>query len=158
MTKYNSHGFDFLHGSWTVRHRRLKERLSNSHVWEEFAGTSATRPILGGSGNIEENFMEFPEGPYRAAALRSFDAVTGKWAIWWLDARHPHALDVPVVGGFESGVGTFLAYDVFQGVPITIRFLWSDISADACRWQQAFSTDGGQTWETNWVMDFARTG
>jgi hypothetical protein len=26
------------------------------------------------------------------------------------------------------------------------------------RWEQAFSEDGGETWETNWVMDFARAG
>jgi hypothetical protein len=156
MTETNSQSFDFLHGSWKVRHSRLKERLKNSDEWEQFSGTSATRPILGGSGNIEENYMEFPDGPYRAAALRSFDAGTGRWAIWWLDARNPHVLDVPVIGGFENGVGTFVADDVFEGQPIKVRFLWSDISADSCRWQQAFSADGGRTWETNWVMEFAR--
>jgi hypothetical protein len=65
-------------------------------------------------------------------------------------------LDVPVIGGFENGVGTFVADDVFEGQPIKVRFLWSDISKDACRWRQAFSEDGGRTWETNWVMEFTR--
>ena len=148
--------FDFLFGAWSVRHRRLKERLTGSDDWEEFAGTSETRPILGGGGNIEDNFIEFPDGAYRAAALRSFDEASGSWAIWWLDARHPHALDVPVVGGFTDGVGTFLADDQFQGLPIKVRFLWSDISTNTCRWQQAFSPDAGRTWETNWVMEFVR--
>jgi hypothetical protein len=156
MTQSNSGDFDFLHGAWSVRHRRLKERLKNSNEWEEFPGTSATRPILGGSGNIEDHYLEFPGGAYRAAALRSFDSGSNSWAIWWLDARHPHVMDVPVVGGFENGVGTFVADDVFGGQPIKVRFLWSDISADSCRWQQAFSADGGQTWETNWVMEFTR--
>lgn len=157
MAETNSHDFDFLHGSWSVRHRRLKQRLRKSDEWEQFPGTSATRPILGGSGNIEENYMEFPEGPYRAVALRSYDSSSNSWAIWWLDARHPHILDVPVIGGFENGIGTFLADDVFEGQPIKVRFLWSDISTDSCRWQQAFSADGGRTWETNWVMEFIRT-
>jgi hypothetical protein len=148
--------FDFLHGVWNVRHRRLKERLTSSDEWEDFAGTSVTRPILSGGGNIEENFIEFPQGAYRAIALRSHDTVSNSWAIWWLDARHPHVLDVPVIGGFNDGVGTFLADDVFHGRPIKVRFLWSDISKDACCWRQAFSADGGRTWETNWVMEFAR--
>ena len=157
MAETNAHDFDFLHGSWSVRHRRLTQRLRKSDEWEQFPGTSATRPILGGSGNIEENYMEFPEGPYRAVALRSYDSSSNSWAIWWLDARHPHILDVPVIGGFENGIGTFLADDVFEGQPIKVRFLWSDISTDSCRWRQAFSADGGRTWETNWVMEFVRT-
>jgi hypothetical protein len=140
-----SQDFDFLFGEWNVRHRRLKERLRNSDEWEEFAGASATRPFLDGSGNLEDNFIEFPDGAYRAAALRSYDAASDSWAIWWLDARHPQILDVPVIGGFENGVGTFVADDVFEGQPIKVRFLWSDISKDSCRWQQAFSADCGRT-------------
>ena len=26
----------------------------------------------------------------------------------------------------------------------------------AARWEQAFSADGGATWEVNWVMEFTR--
>ena len=148
--------FDFLFGAWSVRHRRLKERLKNSSAWEEFAGTSETRPILEGSGNIEDHLIEFPDGHYRAAALRSHDAVSNSWAIWWLDARHPHVMDTPVVGGFEDGVGTFLADGTFENVPVKVRFVWSDIQKNTCHWQQAFSADGGRTWETNWEMQFAR--
>jgi hypothetical protein len=38
------------------------------------------------------------------------------------------------------------------------RFIWTVTSRDACRWEQAFSVDGGRTWETNWIMDFTRLG
>ncbi len=37
------------------------------------------------------------------------------------------------------------------------RFLWLYIKPNSCRWEQAFSADGGKTWETNWIMDFQRT-
>ena len=148
--------FDFLVGSWTVRHRRLKARLANCTEWEDFDGTSTLWPLLGGAGNVDDNILELPGGTYRAATFRSYDPSTGQWAIWWMDGRNPHALDVPMKGSFKDGVGTFFADDNFDGKPITVRFLWSRITANTCRWEQAFSQDGGQSWETNWEMDFRR--
>lgn len=157
MNRSSSHDFDFLFGSWDVRHRRLKERLANCNDWENFTGTNTAQPVLGGSGNIDDNLLRLPSGSYRAVTLRSFDSETGLWAIWWLDQRRPHSLDVPVVGAFDNDVGTFLADDMLDGRPIKVRFVWSDIAPNSCRWQQAFSADGGTSWETNWIMDFARS-
>jgi hypothetical protein len=148
--------FDFVLGDWTVRHRRLRERLAGCNDWIEFDGQMSTRRILGGFGNIEDNLLRFPEGEFRAVALRAYDPAKGTWSIWWLDGRFPDRIDVPVVGRFDDGVGTFFASDVFAGRPITVRFIWSQVDADRLRWQQAFSTDEGATWETNWVMDFHR--
>lgn len=148
--------FDFLFGSWNVRHRRLRKRLAGSDDWAVFDGDSTTQPTLGGSGNLEDNLIRLPEGAYRAVALRSYDAASGRWTIWWLDGRSPHQLDVPVVGRFEHGVGTFLADDTFEGRPIKVRFLWLRSDTNNCRWEQAFSADAGESWETNWTMDFAR--
>lgn len=62
-----------------------------------------------------------------------------------------------MIGQFENGVGTFLADDVFEGRPIKVRFLRSQTDADHCTWQQAFSPDGGASWETNWKMEFTRS-
>lgn len=148
--------FDFQIGSWQVRHRRLKERLAGSDAWEEFDGTSDMRPILGGDGNVEDNVLHIPGGTYRAIALRSFDPAANSWAIWWLDARSPHALDVPVIGRFEDGVGQFYADDTLDARPIRLRFIWSRTDTQSPRWEQAMSADGGQTWEVNWTMDFTR--
>jgi hypothetical protein len=114
------------------------------------------RKILGGLGNLEEHMIEHPTDAYRAVALRTFDPDKGHWAIWWLDARRPHSLDVPVHGGFENGVGLFFAEDYLDGQAIRIRFRWSEIEGDAPVWEQAFSADSGFTWETNWIMRFSR--
>ncbi|HUZ65586.1 MAG TPA: DUF1579 domain-containing protein [Acetobacteraceae bacterium] len=149
--------FDFVIGSWRVRHRRLKARLAGCTEWEEFAGTSTTGKTLGGFGNIEDNMLDLPAGPYRAVALRAFDPALASWSIWWLDGRYPHRLDPPVVGRFEGGVGTFAGDDVLDGRPIRIRFLWQPLTPDTCRWEQAFSADGSESWEVNWVMAFTRT-
>ena len=148
--------FDFLIGSWRVHHRRLKARLCGSDEWEEFGGTSVARKILGGYGNVDDNIIELPAGTYRAASVRSFDPKTRIWSIWWLDARTPERLDVPVIGKFEAGVGTFFADDTWEGKPIVVRFIWTMPDLDQPRWEQAFSPDGGRTWETNWVMNFTR--
>jgi hypothetical protein len=151
-----SHDFDFFIGKWRVRHRRLRARLADSQDWQEFEGTSEARLVLNGQGNVDDNIIDLPGGAYRAVTLRAFDPKTGTWAIWWLDGRNPHRLDVPMIGTFEDGVGTFYADETFNGMSIRVRFLWSHITPRSCRWEQAFSNDGGKIWETNWVMDFTR--
>jgi hypothetical protein len=149
--------FDFEIGDWTVRHRRLRERLVGCDDWVEFRGESSTRKVLGGFGNVEDNLIHLPDGPYRAIAVRSFHPESGAWSIWWLDGRFPDRMDVPVVGRFDDGIGRFFADDVFNGAPIRIRFLWTTTDPRRPRWEQAFSADGGATWETNWIMDFSRS-
>ena len=149
--------FDFQRGTWTVRHRRLKARLAGCRDWEEFDGSCTQRPILGGDGNIEDNLLHISTGSYRAVALRSYDRASGSWAIWWLDGRAPHALDVPVIGRFEDGVGSFYADDMLDGRPVRLRVLWLRTDTPSPRWEQALAADGGASWETNWTMDFERT-
>ena len=148
--------FDFVIGNWTVQHRRLKERLVGCTEWFAFEGTSRTQKILGGLGNVEDNFLALPDGAYRAAAIRSFNPVTGQWSIWWLDQRNPDKLDTPVVGCFSNGKGLFYADDILNGRPIRIRFTWLPKDRISARWEQAFSADAGSTWETNWIMEFSR--
>ena len=150
-------GFDFQTGRWRVRHRRLKARLTGCAEWDEFDGTCEARPLLGGCGNIEDNLIQSarrqPTAPWRCArSIRP--AATGRSG-GSTDAR-PHSLDVPVIGRFENGIGTFFADDLHDRQPIKLRFFWLATDTDSPRWEQAMSTDGGQSWETNWVMDFER--
>jgi hypothetical protein len=147
--------FDFQEGSRTVLHRRLVTRLAGADDWQEFPGESRMQRLLGGLGNVEDNLIHLPSGAYRALALRTFDPASGLWAIWWVDGRQPHALDVPVKGRFRDGVGRFTAEDRFEGRSILVEFQWSQ-TAQGPRWQQAYSPDAGATWEVNWTMDFRR--
>jgi len=150
------HDFDFFMGNWRVHHRRLKDRLANSQDWVEFDGTCASQKILGGFGNMDDSTLNLPDGPYRAVTLRAYDPKTNQWSIWWLDSRYPGQLDPPVVGRFENGVGTFYANDTFKGKPIRVRFLWTRVMSGTPHWEQAFSVDAGESWETNWTMDFTK--
>ncbi len=146
--------FDFIIGRWRVAHRRLATRLCGSQDWVAFEGESATTKILGGYGNLEDNLLKFPEGDFRAAALRSFCEADGLWSIWWLDGRNPTCLDTPVRGKFVDHIGLFYADDVLDGQAIKVRFTWFALPGQAPAWEQAFSSDGGLSWETNWQMTF----
>ncbi|WP_149194559.1 twin-arginine translocation signal domain-containing protein [Luteimonas suaedae] len=149
--------WNWLVGSWDVWHRRLKERLVGDTRWEEFPGRSVLWLAMDGLGTIDDNVVDLPGGSYRGLTLRAFDPGTGQWSIWWLDGRHPTRIDPPVVGGFEGDVGTFFGRDTFKGRPITMRFRWQDIHGVRPWWEQAFSDDGGASWEINWRNYFTRT-
>lgn len=148
--------FDFLMGIWKCRYRYLVKRLADCHDWIEFDGSCAARKILGGFGNMDEADIDLPGGRYRGMSLRTWDPATALWSIYWLDSRTPGQLFAPVRGGFDKGIGTFFGDDTFDGRAIRVRFLWSGIAREAARWEQAFSLDEGNSWETNWFMDFTR--
>ncbi|WP_440055722.1 DUF1579 domain-containing protein [Pseudoalteromonas sp. T1lg65] len=146
--------FDFIIGDWNVKHRRLKDILNGGEEWIEFNGLSSTVKTLGGYGNIEDVQLNFPDLSVRAKAIRSYNSETGEWSIWWLDGRNPNALDTPVVGKFSEGIGQFYADEVYNDAPIKVRFLWNSTNPIKPKWEQAFSKDNGETWETNWLMEF----
>ncbi len=150
------HDFDFFHGSWHVRHRRLRHRLVDETQWDEFDGTAQNQPIIGGLGNIDDNLLALPSGTYRAATIRLFDPTQASWSIWWIDGRRM-GLEPPVTGRFMGGIGTFFGDDVHQDIPVKVRFVWSNIGPHSAQWEQAFSPDGGNHWEINWTMRFTRT-
>jgi hypothetical protein len=146
--------FDFLHGDWTVRNRRLEERLKGCTEWEEFDATCRARAILGGLGNMDEFTMGRASGQVRAITVRLFNPVSREWSIYW--SAGSGRFDVPMVGRFDGPRGEFYAHEVFEGRHIFSRFIWSVRSPYSCRWEQAYSADGGTTWETNWTMEFTR--
>ena len=148
--------FDFFMGIWKCRHRYLVRRLGDCHDWIEFDGSCAARKILDGYGNMDEGDIALPGDRYRGMSLRTWDPETDRWSIYWLDSRQPGRLFPPVVGGFANGVGTFYGDEEFDGKPIRVRFLWSRITDKSARWEQAFSADEGNDWETNWYMDFTK--
>jgi len=156
QTHPGTHDFDFFFGSWHIVNERLTSRLTGSDTWERFEALGTCRPILGGLGNIDDFRPAWPgrEG-FEGASLRLFNPETEMWSIYWIDNVRC-ALFPPVVGTYVNGVGEFYGDDEHEGTPVRVRFRWSDITADSARWEQAFSTDRGETWEVNWIMTFTR--
>lgn len=149
--------FDFFLGSWDVKHRRLKKRLAGNNDWEEFEGSTRCQSLLGGIANINDSVSHRAGGVYRGMGLRAFDANSQAWADWWLDGRNPVKIDTPGIGRFEGRVGTFFSEDLHDGKPVRVRGVFTHLSDSRMQWEQAFSPDGGATWETNWVMRYTRT-
>lgn len=147
--------FDFIMGRWKVHNRCLRERLKLSNDWYEFEGTSVARKLLGGIGNIDEITFDRETGPVEGMALRLFDPKSQEWSIYWASSA-TGVLDTPMIGKFENGRGEFFAHEVNDHKHVYSRFIWSEITENSCRWEQALSADGGKTWETNWIMEFTR--
>jgi len=149
--------FDFFLGSWHVAHRRLRKRLAGSDDWETFEGSTVCQALLGGVVNLNESLARRASGPTSGLGLRAYDAKTDTWADWYLSAADPLTIDKPGIGRFRDGVGAFFSDDVFEGRPIVVRGRFSSLLPDEAQWDQAFSPDGGKTWEVNWVMRYSRT-
>lgn len=148
------HDFDFLHGRWQVHNVRLRERLVGCTDWDEFQARVDCGPVLDGGGN-QEQFVTDWAGGYRGMTLRLYDPHQRQWSLYWAN-REDGVLEPPVVGRFEHGVGRFFGRDRVHGREVQVRFRWHDIQPDSAHWEQAFSTDRGETWETNWHMHFSR--
>jgi hypothetical protein len=151
------HAFDLRVGCWAIHNHVLKKRLAENHDWFDYEGTQHLWITMGGYGNVDDNELRKPDGTYHGLSVRTYDPKTGIWSIWWYDSRTPSdEADPPLRGRFKDGVGTFYSDAIQDGKPIKARFIWSGITATAAHWEQAFSADGGKTWETNWTADFSK--
>jgi hypothetical protein len=111
--------------------------------------------VFGGAANVDE--VHFPDWSFSGLSVRLLNPATGEWSIYWVNSRNGELALPPVTGRFSDGVGVFYDKEQYEGRDITVRYKWSDITATTARWEQAFSLDDGQTWETNWTADFTRT-
>jgi hypothetical protein len=150
------HDFDFLHGSWNVHNRYLKERLRHSTDWIEFDARSDVEPLLNGLGQLDRYSAVRDGLPVEGITLRLFNPATGEWSLHWADTVRAGVLLPPMVGRFKGDVGEFFGDETADGKRVLCRFHWTRTSDGSPRWEQAFSDDGGKTWEINWIMTFSR--
>ncbi|MFF1612078.1 hypothetical protein ACFVYA_30210 [Amycolatopsis sp. NPDC058278] len=138
-------------GTWRSTVRVLAEPLSETaDTWLQFAGTSTVRPLLDGRANVLEFQVSGPNGRIDALNMRLYEPQSQRWSLTFVNIRDG-LLTPAVYGGFHNGRGEFYGDDQLGGQPIEVRFLISRPTADEARFEQAFSADGGTTWETNWM-------
>jgi hypothetical protein len=151
MRQGSPQDFDFELGNWKTQLKRLTNPLSGQEAkWVEYQGTTVVRPVWGGRANLVELDVKGPAGRIEGLSLRLFNPETRQWSLNFANARGG-AMTTPTLGGFSQGRGEFYSTDTLDGRDILVRFVISDVKRDSARFEQAFSADGGKTWEVNWI-------
>ena len=150
------HDFDFEIGSWKLHLKRLAHPLTGSTTWTEFDGTVVARKIWDGRANLDEFLADSPSGHVEGLTLRLYSPESHQWSLYWASSKAGTLAGPPQVGEFKNGRGEFYCQDTYNGRMILIRYAWSDITPNSAHFEQAFSDDGGKTWEVNWITDQTR--
>jgi hypothetical protein len=149
------HDFDFSIGTWQTHISRRLHPLSGSDEWADYVGSSIVRPVWNGRASLGETEADGKAGHLEALSLRLYNPESRQWNLYYASSggttSTPTALTVPTIGAFQNGRGEFFDTELFHGRNILVRNVWSDISAQSIRFEQAFSQDGGRTWEVNWI-------
>lgn len=150
-----AHDFDFDLGRWTMHFKRLLHPLTGSNTWVEMDGTTVNTPVWGGRANLAEVVTEGSTGRLELLALRLYDPVAREWNTYFATSD-TGVLSTASVGVFTDGRGEFHDQERIGDRTVQVRFVIYPTSPDSAHSEQAFSDDGGRTWETNWMTDYTR--
>jgi hypothetical protein len=146
-----SHDFDFTFGTWTEHSRRLVHPLTGSTAWVEWDGRTVVRKIWGGRANLAEFKGMTPTGPLELIALRVYNPTTRQWSVNFATSKVGKLGDVAGVGEFRDGRIDFYDQEPIDGRAILVRFSVYSTGLTSHVSEQAYSADGGKTWEVNWI-------
>ena len=149
------HDFDFEIGTWKTRLKRLLHPLTGSTTWVEYEGTTVVRKVWNGRANLVELDVTGAAGRIEGLSLRLYNPETRQWSLNFSNSASG-TLSQPTIGEFKNGRGEFYDQETLNGRAIFVRFVISDITENSCRFEQAFSDDGGKTWEVNWIATDTR--
>src|SRR3954471_7797943 len=149
------HDFDFEIGTWKTHLRRLQRPLTGSTSWVEYDGTTTVRKVWNGRANLVELDVTGAAGHLEALSLRLYNPDSHQWSLNFANVAGG-TMAQPSVGEFKNGRGEFIDQESLNGRSILVRFVISDITPNACHFEQAFSADGGKTWEVNWIANDTR--
>lgn len=146
-----SHDFDWEIGSWDTHLRYLPEPLTGSNRWIEYRGTSEVSALLRGRANLVELAVASASGRIEGISVRLYNSQSRQWTLNFASVASG-VLSPPVTGSFDAaGRGVFYGVDTVRGRTVLVRFVISDVTPNSARFEQSFSADGGESWETNWI-------
>ena len=144
------HDFDFHIGTWKTHLKRLLNPLTGSTTWVEYDGITTVRKVWNGRANLVELVADGPAGHFEGLSLRLYNPQSRQWSLNFANINSG-TIAQPTIGEFKNGRGEFFNQETLNGRAIFVRFIISDITPTSVRFEQAFSDDGGKTWEVNWV-------
>jgi hypothetical protein len=146
------HDFDFEIGTWKTH---LRRKPAGSGNWIEMDGTTVVRKVWDGRANLVELEVDGGGKHFRALSLRLYNPQSQQWSLNYANASDG-TLTQPAIGQFRNGRGEFYDQENINGRAMLVRFVISDIKPDSVHFEQAFSDDGGKTWDVNWIADDTR--
>ncbi len=147
--------FDFEIGTWKTHVKLLQRPLTGSTTWVEYQGTTVVRKVWDGRANLVELDVRGPAGRIEGLSLRLYNPEAHQWSLNFSNSRGG-TLGPPVFGEFKNGRGEFYGQESLNGRAILVRFVISDITPTSAHFEQAFSDDGGKTWQVNWIATDTR--
>jgi hypothetical protein len=149
------HAFDFDLGVWKTHTSRLKDPLTGGNTWIEMDGVTTVRKVWDGRANLAELVSDGATGHLELLSLRLYDPKAHEWSLHFATSN-VGILSIPMVGLFHNGRGEFIDQEQYNGKTILVKFTITNLSPTTARSEQAFSADGGKTWEINWINRYTR--
>ena len=150
-----SNDFDFDIGTFKSHSSRLLKPLSGSDKWVETDGTTVVSRVWGGRANLAEVHIEPPVGPIDFLALRWYSPAARQWFLTFANAADG-TLGVPLAGVFKDGRLDLYDAEPMDGKQVVVHFAIWPTPKDGGASEQAFSADGGKTWEVNYKTRYTR--
>ncbi len=148
------HDFDFEIGDWKTHLRRLVHPLTGSTTWVEYEGTSVVRKVWNGRANLVELVADGAAGHFEGLNLRLYNPESHQWSLNFANSNGG-TLSQPTIGRIQEWTRRVFRPGNTErpGHFCSICYLGHHPS---CRFEQAFSDDGGKTWEVNWIATDTR--
>jgi len=147
--------FDSHIGTWHTSLKRLKDPLTSSTTWLTYEGTTTVRAVMNGRANLAELEVTGEAGRLDGLSLRLYDPKAGQWTLNYANLDDG-SLATPSIGSFQGTRGEFYSDEKYRGRDVRVRFVIEPQGPNVIHFEQAFSIDGGRTWEVNWIATDTR--
>jgi hypothetical protein len=161
MVTEEEHQMDWFIGEWDVQSRLLMD--ADADEWLEETVTSTVTPMIGGHALLETFSGTYGGDPLEGMSVRTYNATIGKWEQRWTDTGGGGFAQY--TGEWTDDTGEFIAYSNRSFVPeadggpgedIGVREIFYNIEQDRFSWRFERTTDGGDTWNVIWELEYTR--